>query len=52
MCPSIGLTRGGGFFPAHGFSLEDESIAVVDEAVEDGVGERGFAEPGVPVLEG
>ena len=40
------------FFLPHGVSFEFDGVGVVDEAVEDGVGERGFADEFVPVLEG
>ena len=44
------LTLGGGL--AHALSLEVEPVGVVDEAVEDGVGDGGIADDLVPVLDG
>ena len=37
---------------SHGFSLEVELVGVMDEAVEDGVGEGGVADHGMPALHG
>ena len=37
---------------ALGFALEIELVGVVDEPVEDGVGQRGIGNPVVPVLDG
>ena len=36
---------------AHAFSLDVQAMGVVDEAVEDGVGERGIADDLVPLLD-
>jgi hypothetical protein len=36
---------------AHAFSFQDETVGVVDEAVEDGVGERRIADDIVPVFD-
>ncbi len=37
--------------PAHGFALERDAMGAVDETVEDGIGDGGIVEPGVPVLD-
>lgn len=36
---------------AHGVALEGEPVGVVNQTIEDGVGERWIAEVGVPVLD-
>lgn len=41
----------GGLFPPHGFAIEGELVSVVGDAVEDGIGKRGFAEPAVPLYD-
>ena len=43
---------GQAFSFAHGFSLEGNLVRVVDEAVEDGVGQGGVANDLVPVVDG
>src|SRR2546430_5407282 len=45
-----GVTPGGGF--AQALALEDETVGVVDEAVEDGVGDGWVADDVVPVFDG
>ena len=37
---------------AHGFALELDAVGVVDEAVEDGIGEGGLADHLVPGVDG
>jgi hypothetical protein len=37
---------------AHRFTLEHQTIAVVHEAIEDGIGEGAIAEEGVPLIDG
>ena len=37
---------------AHAFAFEDDAMSVVDQAVEDGVGEGGITEIGVPAIDG
>ena len=36
---------------SHAFSFQDDAVGVVDEAVEDGVGEGGIADDLVPVFD-
>ena len=36
---------------AHAFPFQDEAVGVVDEAVEDGVGQRRIADDVVPVFD-
>jgi len=40
-----------GFLLAHGVSWEGESETVVDEPIEDGVGQSGTGEIGVPLVD-
>lgn len=40
-----------GFLLAHGGSWESESETVVDERIEDGVGQRGIGETDVPLVD-
>ena len=51
LCEVLALA-GDGFVFAHGLSYERDAIGVVHDAVEDGVGERGIAEKGVPLIDG
>ena len=44
------LIGGAGF--AHGLTVEFEPVGVVNEAVEDGIGEGGFVDDGVPRIDG
>lgn len=37
---------------AHGFSLQRDGVSVVNEAVEDGVGQGGVSDGLMPVLDG
>jgi hypothetical protein len=46
----IGMSQVSAFF-AHGFSLQIDGVSVVDEAVEDGIGEGRVADEFVPLLD-
>ena len=51
---SLGLVVKRAFFGgvfAHAFSFDLQTMGVVDEAVEDGVGERGIADDVVPLID-
>ncbi len=48
----VGRGWGGGFLFPHGFSFEGYFVGVVDESVEDGIGQRGVSDGFVPVVEG
>jgi hypothetical protein len=41
-----------GFYAAQGLAAEIETMCVVDQAIEDGVGVGGVADEGVPVGDG
>ena len=41
-----------GFSFSHGFSLECDGVSVVDESVENGVGQGGVSDGFVPVFDG
>ncbi len=43
---------GVGCAPPHGLSIEIDAIGVMDEAIEDGVGQCGVADELVPVIDG
>ena len=51
-CLGEGCWGGLLFLPAHGGAFEGDAVGVVDEAIEDGVGEGGVADGFMAVLEG